>query len=94
MFNKKKRFIQRNIGSTKNYSSYKDMIQPRRSRGFSKIIFVLFCIILVFFMGKYLLSFAQFTISQLSRGTVSVLSKSMGEEMKKDEFGNINVLIV
>lgn len=94
MFRRKKRFVQRNIGEVKNYSSYKDMIQPRRSRWFSKVVFVVFCIFLAFFMGKYLISFAQFTIGQLTRGTVGVLSKSMGEEMKKDENWNINVLIV
>jgi len=95
MFKKKKKFIQRNIGATKNYTSYKDMIKPRRSSGwFSKIFFVCFCIILVLFLGRYIVSFAQFSISQITKGTVGILSKSIGQEMKKDEFGNINVLIV
>jgi len=49
---------------------------------------------LAIFIGKYLLSFASAALGQIAKGTVTVVSNSLGDQMQTDEYGNINVEIV
>jgi len=94
MFQKKNKFQKKVIGEVQNYKSYSDMIKPKRRRSFGKVLFVIVCIFLAIFIGKYLLSFASAALGQIAKGTVTVVSNSLGDQMQTDEYGNINVEIV
>ena len=94
MFQKKNKFQKKVIGEVQNYKSYSDMLKPKRKRSFGKVLFVIVCVFLAIFLWKYLITFAGAALWQLAKGTVSVVSNSMGDAMKTDEKGNINVMIV
>lgn len=93
MFGKKK-FQKRTIGDMPSYKSYSDALHPARKRSFMKIFLILCCVFLVVFMSKYIVTFAKWAIDQITKGTVSVISNSLGQSMTGDEYGNINVMIV
>lgn len=93
MFQKNK-FQKKVIGEVQNYKSYSDMLKPKRKRSFGKVLFVIVCAFLAIFFGKYLITFAQVALGQIAKGTVNIVSSSMWDDMNKDEFGNINVMIV
>jgi len=59
-----------------------------------KYIIVLICIIGVIFFGKYLVVKVQATIWLVTKNTVETVSRKFWQEMLKDDFGNINVLLV
>lgn len=94
MFQKKKTFQKKVIWEVQNYKSYSDMIKPKRKRSFGKILFVIVCVFLAIFFWKYLITFAGAALWQIAKGAVTITSNSMGETMKTDEKGNINVMIV
>ena len=94
LFAKRNKFQKKVIGEVQNYKSYSDMLKPKRKWSFGKVLFVIVCIFLAIFIGKYLITFAQAAISQIAKGTVSIMSNSLGSDMKKDASGNINVMIV
>jgi hypothetical protein len=91
---KKNRFQKKVIGEVQNYKSYSDMLKPKRRRSFGKVLFVIICIFLAIFLGRYLITLASAGLGQLAKGTVNVVSNSMGESMKTDENGNVNVAII
>jgi hypothetical protein len=93
MFGKKK-FQRKTIGDTPNYKSYGDILHPSRKWSVMKILLIIACVFLVFYMSKYVISFVQGALGQITKGAVNVVSNSMGEAMTGDEFGNINVMIV
>lgn len=70
------------------------MLRPSRKRSILKILLIVGCIFIVFYMSKYVISFVQWTFSQIAKGTVNIISNSVGDAMTGDEFGNINVMIV
>lgn len=90
----KKKFQKKVIGEVQNYTSYTDIIKPRRKWSFAKVFFVIVCIFIAIFFAKYLITLAQSALSKIAEGTVHVVSNSMWEDMKKDAFGNINIMIV
>ncbi|MFA7298600.1 MAG: LCP family protein [Candidatus Absconditabacterales bacterium] len=91
MFLKKKSFRNKTIGELNNYNSYKPF---SGSAGVVKFFIILSCIFLVFFVGKYVLKGAQIVGTYISKGTINIVSSTMGDDMIKDEFGNVNVMIV
>ena len=94
MFKKKNKFQKKVIGEVQNYKSYSDMIRPKRKRSFGKVLFVIVCIFLAIFLWKYLITLASAALGQISKGTVNIMSNSLGAPMQTDENGNINVMIV
>lgn len=91
MFLKKKAFRNKTIGELNNYNSYKPFSWLA---GIVKLLIILCCIFLVFFVGKYLIKGVQIVGSYVGKWALNVVSSTMGDDMIKDEFGNINVMII
>lgn len=91
MFLKKKTFKNKTIGELNNYTSHKPF---SGSAWVAKFFIIVCCIVLVFFIGKYIIQWAQILWWYIGKWTVSVVSSTMGDDMIKDEFWNINVMIV
>ncbi len=91
MFLKKKAFRNKTIGELNNYNSYRPFSW---SAGVAKFLIILCCIFLVFFVGKYVIIWAQILWGYIGKSTVNVMSKTMGDDMIKDDFWNINVMLV
>ncbi|MCX6824323.1 MAG: LCP family protein [candidate division SR1 bacterium] len=91
MFSKKKAFKNKTIGELNNYNTYKPF---SGSAGVAKFLIIVCCVFLVFFIGKYVIKGAQIVGGYISKSTVNIVSTTMGDDMIKDEFGNINVMIV
>lgn len=62
--------------------------------GLFRVFVVVFCIILVWFFGKQIIKGAQIIGNQIGKWAVTIVSESLGTEMKKDEMGNINIMII
>jgi len=60
----------------------------------SKYLVVLLCVTLVIVFGKHLVRWAQIALWFLWRSTVQSVSTNLWQEMIRDDFGNINVLLV
>lgn len=91
MFLKKKAFKNKTIGELNNYTSHKPFSW---SAGVAKFLIIVCCIFLVFFVGKYVIKWAQILWWYIGKSTVNIVSNTMGDDMIKDEFWNINVMIV
>lgn len=91
MFSKKKSFKNKTIGELNNYNTYKPF---SGTAGIAKFFIIICCIFLVFFMGKYVIKWAQLLWWYIGKWTVNVVSSTMWDDMIKDEFWNINVMIV
>lgn len=91
MFSKKKSFKNRTIGELHNYNSYKPF---SGSAGVAKFFIIVCCILLVFFVGKYIIKWAQMLGGYIGKWTVQVVSNTMGDDMSKDDFWNINIMII
>ncbi|MFZ2151072.1 MAG: LCP family protein [Candidatus Absconditicoccaceae bacterium] len=93
MFGKKSSFSTKRIGEIENYSSEKS----NSGFGFSGLIrflFIIICIFGVFRLGKYVIGWTQASLGIISKGSISFISSNIGQDMKKDEFGNINILFI
>ena len=78
-----------------NYRSYGDLVKPKSKSGnLLRIFVVILCIIVVGFFGKNILKWAQFVGAQIGKWAITVVSNSLGTEMKKDEMGNVNIMII
>lgn len=83
------------IGEVQNFTSYKQIIKTEgKKSNLLKIFVVILCIVFVGYFGKQILQWAQFVGSQIGKWAVTVVSNSLWEEMQKDEFGNINIMIL
>ena len=91
MFLKKKTFRNKTIGELNNYTTNKPFSW---STGIIKIVIIMCCVFLVFFVGKYVIQWAQILWGYISKSTVKIVSTTIGDDMIKDEFWNINVMIV
>ena len=91
MFLKKKTFKNKTIGELNNYNSYKPFSW---SAWIAKFLIICCCILLVFFVGKYVIKWAQMLWWYIGKSTIQVVSSTMGDDMIKDEMGNINVMII
>lgn len=91
MLFKKKSFKNKTIGELNNYNSYKPF---SGTAGVAKFLIIVCCIFLVFFVGKYVIKWAQLASKYISKWAVNVVSSTVGDDMIKDEFGNINIMIV
>ena len=91
MFSKKKKFKNKTIGELNNYNTYKPFSWWV---GFFKLLIIVCCVFLVFFVGKYVIKWAQIVGGYIGKWTVQVVSSTMGDSMVKDEFGNINVVLI
>lgn len=92
---KKKSFSNYKIWEVDNYTSYaKAGKSVFSTKNMFKYLFLIICLFCVVFLGKYVLTFSKVALWQLSRSTVGMIANNLGEEMKKDQFGNINILLV
>ena len=91
MFSKKKSFKNKTIGELNNYNSYKPF---SGTAGIAKFLIIICCVFLVFFIGKYVIQWAQLLWGYIGKWTINIVSSTMGETMIKDDLWNINVMIV
>lgn len=91
MFFKKKSFKNKTIWELNNYNSYKPF---SGTAGVAKFLIILSCIFLIFFVGKYVIKWAQLASNYISKWAIQVISSTVGDDMIKDEFGNINLMII
>lgn len=89
-----KKFKHQKIWKIENYNSTASFSNMRSFSAISKYALVACCIILVFIFGKYLVRWAQVALWFLGQSTVKTVSSSLGKEMQRDEFWNINMLLV
>lgn len=61
---------------------------------FTKILIVLICIVWVLFFWKFLVKWGQVALWSIWKGTVKTVSKKFWDDMIKDEYWNVNVLLV
>lgn len=91
----KKTISHKKIWEIQNYSSYSDIIKPNRhNNNLTKVFVVIVCIAVVWFFGKYIMIWAQMVWSSIGQWTMSVVSNALWKDMEKDEFGNINIMVV
>jgi len=91
----RKTISSRKIGEMQKYDSYKDIIaSTSKSGNLFRIFVVVFCIVVVWFFGKYIIRWAQVIGDQIGKWAVTIVSESLGTEMKKDAMGNVNIMIL
>lgn len=91
--------MQRKTIKTKKIGQRPSYSQNVRTRRFSfsailKTIIVLACIGCVLYFSKYLIGFAQKLVGYVSQGTMNIVSTTIGKPMQRDQFGNVNILLV
>lgn len=94
MFWKKKKIINKKIGEIEKYTTYSDVISHNKKNTFINSIIVILCVFFVISFGKYAVEAIHIVGSAIGKTTATVVSKQLGKEMIKDEFWNINVLVV
>lgn len=91
----KKRIQSRKIWEIESYKSYGDIISPKnKTNKFINIVITMLCILLIWSFGKYFLEAAHVLWWAITKTTISVVSKQLGKKMVRDEFGNINIMVI
>jgi len=91
MFWKRSSFSNKKVWEIENYNSEKF------KSWFSWIIrffLIMICIVVVFRVWKYAIWLAQASLGIISKGSVKFISSNIWQDMKKDEFWNINILFI
>ncbi len=87
-----KKFKHNKIGAVENYNSNNHKLFSFST--ISKYIVVIWCVVLVAIFWKYLVQWAQVALWFLGQSTVRSVSSGLWKEMIRDDFGNINMLLV
>jgi len=91
----KKKFSNKKIWAVNNYKSYSDVFKDFFSIAkIIKFIVVLICIFCVLSFWKYLIFASQSMMWVITKWTVETISKQLWTDMKRDDFGNVNILLV
>ena len=96
---KRKSFSQKKIGTGNHtphrYDNYVDMVSWIKSDAFwMRTLIFLASIVFVFYLGKYVLSASEWIFGWLTQKTITLLSDTIGQKMKTDQYGHINVMLV
>jgi LCP family protein required for cell wall assembly len=59
-----------------------------------RFLFIIICIFLVFWIWKYVIWWTQASLWIISKSSARFISSNIWQEMKKDEFWNINILFI
>lgn len=95
MFKKNKRFSSKTIWYADNYNNIWQVIVWSSKRSwFSKILILILCVVWVIFVSKYVIDTVQATIWYVGKTTVKTVSKSIWQEMIKDDFWNVNIMLI
>lgn len=95
MFKKNKRFSSKTIWHIENYTSNRQVVKKSFSNNWAfKTILIVICILWVIFLSKYVIDTVQATIWYIGKTTVKTVSKNIWQEMIKDEFGNVNIMLI
>jgi len=91
----KKRIQNRKIWDIDTYKTYGDIISPKNKKNkFINFVITVLCILLIGTFGKYFLEAAHVLWGAITKTTISVVSKQLGKKMIRDEFGNINIMVL
>lgn len=87
-----KKFRHEKIWKLENYAT-----KEKKFWSFSSLIkyfIIIWCVTLVIVFGKHLVRWAQVALWFLWQSTVKTVSDNLWKEMIRDEFGNVNVMLV
>ena len=87
----KKQMQRRKVGVDEMYAS-----QQKRKRSYFwwKAGIMFFCALgVILFLGSYAQNFKNL-FSNATKGAITVVSKTVGTEMKRDQYGNVNVALI
>lgn len=88
-------FKNKKIWNIKQYWSIKDILSWLINFKFViKTLIILFFVLLIIYSSWFFFGMAKDLLKQVSKSTLMFASSNMWEEMQKDEFWQINVLIV
>lgn len=91
----KKKFHSKKIWHTENISTYWDFLKSLiLPKNIIKFVVIIIAILFVLIFGKYLIQAKNFILDKVGIGVVKSISKSVWEEMIRDEFWNVNVMLV
>ncbi len=94
MWKRKNTFKRQTIWTLPNYTK-RSIVQSFFSvQGVIKLFIIACSLYFVFLVGKVLIYATGIVIEQIAKWWMHILSESIGDEMIKDEFGHINVMIV
>ena len=93
MFWLSKKISHKKIGEITNYKTYSDVIKTNKKNGVINIIITVLCVFLIGYLWKYIIQAWQIAVWAIAKWTVTIVSKGLWQDMIKDEFGNVNVLI-
>lgn len=94
MLVKKNKIKNRKIWEIERYNNYWDVISHNKTNKLINIIITILCIFLIISFWKYAVEAIHIVGSAIGKTTATVVSKQLGKAMIKDEFGNINVMIL
>ncbi len=95
MFRQKNKFSKKTIGNPQMYTQY--IQTPKQFSGWAglaKMLIIICCILVVFFVWKYFIQWAKILGWYLSKWTITAVSNTVWDEMVQDELWNINVMIL
>lgn len=87
-----KKFKHNKIGAIENYNSNNSSLFSFSA--VLKYIVVIWCVALVVVFWKYLVQWAQVALWFLWQSTARTVSSGLWKQMIRDDFGNINILLV
>lgn len=91
----KKKFKKRTIWTPESYRSYGDVVKDFfQLNNVLKVVIIILCVLAVWYLGKKIILASQVMMWNITEWTVSVISNKLWQDMKTDEFGNVNVLLV
>lgn len=92
---KRNKFVHKKIGDIENYSTYSDVIKwQKKSKSLINIFVTILCVLCIWYLSKYIIHAWEYVIHAIWKSTITVVSKSLGQEMKEDEYGNVNVMLI
>lgn len=89
------KFVHKRIWEIQTYNTYGDIVKwSSKKKSLINIFITIICILCIGFLGKYIIHAGQFVIQSIGKSTINVVSKSIGKEMKEDEYGNVNIMLL
>ena len=91
----KNRIKNKKIWQIDSYKSYGDILSLKSKKNkFINVIITILCILLIGTFGRFAIQAFRVVGSAIWKTTITVVSKQFGKEMQKDEFGNINIMVL
>ncbi len=92
----RKKFVSKRIWEMEYRTSSNSNIfgKPNKKKSLINIFITILCILCIGYFWKYIIQAWQFITHSIWKWTISIVSKTLWKEMKKDEFWNVNIMII